>query len=62
MDIYMTLQKHVDIWDIKPTSKHQNMDIHDITKTWISAISNLQVLKHQNRYVHVHVYDITSQK
>lgn len=29
----MTLQKHVDIWDIKPTSKHQNMDIHDITKT-----------------------------
>ena len=29
MDIYMMLQKHVDIWDIKPTSKHQNMDIHE---------------------------------
>ena len=24
----MILQKHVDIWDIKPTSKHQNMYIH----------------------------------
>ena len=58
MDIYMMLQKHVDIWDIKPTSKHQNMDIYMTLQKHVDIWDIKPTSKHQN--MDIHEYDITN--
>ena len=47
----MMLQKLVDICDIKPTSKHQNMDIYMTLQKHVDICGFKSISKHQNMYM-----------